>query len=263
MASRARSVPVDPAAHTWGRSGFVVFVFVFGLRLRRRQREGSGQQAHQASEGRSEPALAPGKVGLVGEGLAEHADDQRRHDVDRVLVVGVGTELAGGDGVGQRAPLQVDHLHARGERFLGGVEARDRPPEQQLGHGAVAQRPAPARLEAGDQRVQARLGLRHARAHLGQVLELAPQEQRVVDGHERREVLVERRGLDPEAARHLGQAQPVDALLGHDLPGDVEDLLDRLLAPPRPTIGPGTGVSASRGLRRGLTHLAKCSKRSS
>ena len=107
----------------------------------------------------------------------------------------------------------------------------------------VGERPPATRLKAGGQRVQSWLGVGHRLAHDIEMSELPTQEEGVVDGHERGEVLVERGGLDAEAARHLGQAEAVDAFLGHHILGDVEDLLDGLLAPPGPPIG-GSGASA-------------------
>ena len=70
------------------------------------------------------------------------------------------------------------------------------------------------------------------------MLELAPQEEFVVDRHERGEVLVERRGLDAKAARYFGQAERVDAIRGHDIVGDIEDLRDGLLSAPGPPVDP-------------------------
>jgi len=63
------------------------------------------------------------------------------------------------------------------------------------------------------------------------VLDLAQQEERVVDGHDRREVLVDRRRLDSQPARHFRQTQAVDPFFGHHVQRDVEDLRDGLLAP--------------------------------
>jgi hypothetical protein len=69
-----------------------------------------------------------------------------------------------------------------------------------------------------------------------EVLELATEKDRVIDGHKRREVLVERGGLHPEATGHLGQTEAVDPLLGHHVLGYVEDLFDGLLAASGPPI---------------------------
>ena len=81
--------------------------------------------------------------------------------------------------------------------------------------------------------------------HRREVGELATFEQRVVDRGERREVLVERRRLDAEPAGDLGEAQPGDALLLHDVLGEVEDLGHGLETPAGPSIGrlPGFGGS--------------------
>ena len=78
----------------------------------------------------------------------------------------------------------------------------------------------------------------HAVAHGGEVVALSLEEQGVVDRHERREVLVERRRLDTQAPRHLGQAETVDAFCGHDVAGDLEDFADRLLASPGAAVRP-------------------------
>ena len=175
-----------------------------------RQREGGGQQPHEPGEQSAVNRPSPqGRSGSLAKAWLEHAGDQRRDEVDGVLVVGLGTELTGGHGVGERLPLQLHHLDARRERLRGGLEARDGSPEQQLGHGAVGQRPAAAGLEAGDQCIEARLGPGHGLAHLGQVVELAPQEQRVVDRHERREVLVERGGWTPSRRATSARLSPL------------------------------------------------------
>src|SRR6266581_6827843 len=69
-------------------------------------------------------------------------------------------------------------------------------------------------------------------------------EDRVVQGVLGVKVNVERRRADAHPARDLAQRQSRDALLGHDLQGDVEHLGDGLLAPPLPAVGslhrPGT-----------------------
>ena len=85
--------------------------------------------------------------------------------------------------------------------------------------------------------VEAGFGSLHRGAHDLEVGSLAPLEEGVVDAHERVEVLVDRRGLHAEPAGDLREAEPVDALLGHHVIRDGEDLLDGLLAPPCPTIG--------------------------
>ena len=72
------------------------------------------------------------------------------------------------------------------------------------------------------------------------MLELAPEEELVVDRHQGGEILVEGGRLDAEASRHLGQAETVDPLFGHDVDGDREDLINGLLASPGPPVRPGT-----------------------
>ena len=89
-------------------------------------------------------------------------------------------------------------------------------------------------------------------AQLGQVVDLSLEEERVVDRHEGREVLVQGGWLHAESACHLRQAEPVDPLLGHHLPGDGQNLLNRLLAPSRPAVRPGCGRG---GLRLALGHV--------
>ena len=71
------------------------------------------------------------------------------------------------------------------------------------------------------------------------MVSLPPFEERVIDRHERIEVLVQRGRLDAEPSGDLRQGEAVDALSGHDLLGDVEDLLDGLAPPPGPTVQPG------------------------
>ena len=66
---------------------------------------------------------------------------------------------------------------------------------------------------------------------------LAALEEGVEHVHERVEVLVERRRLHAESAGHLGQAEAVDAVLGHHVVGDGEDLVDGLLPSPGSTVG--------------------------
>ena len=148
------------------------------------------------------------------------------------------------------------------------MEARDRTPEQQFGHGAVGnnQRPDASSPAMSDGRpgcapAMPRAARRGCRSD--------PFENGVVDRHQGRKVLVERRRLHAEAPGHLGQAEPVDSFFGHDLAGNVEDLLNRLLAPTRPTVGsrnvfhrPRGGPSGSRSLRSSiakecLTAIAK------
>ena len=91
--------------------------------------------------------------------------------------------------------------------------------------------------------------------HRREVGDLAALEQRVVDRGERREVLVERRRLHAEPARDLGQAEPGDALLLHDVLGEVEDLGHRLEPPAGPSIGRLRGLG-----RGGLGHRSKRSR---
>src|ERR1700722_16680960 len=40
------------------------------------------EQSHEFRKARSETALAPFETGFIGHCLAEHSDDQRRHEVD-------------------------------------------------------------------------------------------------------------------------------------------------------------------------------------
>ena len=70
------------------------------------------------------------------------------------------------------------------------------------------------------------------------MFDLTAPEEGVVYGHQRGEVLVDRGGLHAEAAGDLGQAEAVDPFLGHHVRGDVEDLLDGLLAPSGASIDP-------------------------
>ena len=76
---------------------------------------------------------------------------------------------------------------------------------------------------------------------------MAAEEQGVVDRHERREVLVDRGRLHAEATGHFGHTEAVDAVLGHDVLGDVEKLFDRLLPAPGPPVG-----TRRRGVRHAL-----------
>ncbi len=95
----------------------------------------------------------------------------------------------------------------------------------------LASRPAVKRIEPG-------VGAAHGLAHDLEVFDLTAPEEGVVYGHQRREVLVDRGGLHAEAAGHLGQAEAVDPFLGHHVRGDVEDLLDGLLAPSGAPVDP-------------------------
>lgn len=97
-----------------------------------------------------EAALAPRQAGLVGDGLAQHAGGEGGDEPDGFVGVGAGSELPGG--VGEGGALQGDHLDAGGERFGGGLEAGDGPPEHQLGDGPVGEQPGSACLQAGGQR---------------------------------------------------------------------------------------------------------------
>ncbi len=96
--------------------------------------------------------------------------------------------------------------------------------------------PTAAGFKARGQSLKPWLRRGHSLAHDPKVLELAPQEQRVVHGHEGREVLVQRGWLDAEAARHLGQAEGVDALFGHDRIREIDDLGHGLLVAPSPPV---------------------------
>ncbi len=71
-----------------------------------------------AWEHRGEAALAPRQLRLVGDGLGEHAGDERRDEIDRVLVVRRGSELAVRHRVGERGALELHHLDA-GREGLG------------------------------------------------------------------------------------------------------------------------------------------------
>jgi hypothetical protein len=71
------------------------------------------------------------------------------------------------------------------------------------------------------------------------------------------EVDVQGRRADPHPPGHLAQGEAHDAVVGHDLDGDVEHLLDGLLPPALPTVeghrpghagnGPPNTVRKSRG----------------
>ena len=72
-------------------------------------------------------------------------------------------------------------------------------------------------------------------------------EQGVIYRTDRREVLVDSGGLDPEPPSDLGQCEPVDPVLGHHLGRDVEDLLDGFLPASGPPVEPGPAGLRVRG----------------
>src|SRR4029079_5666143 len=118
----------------------------------------------------------------------------------------------------------------------------------------MVERPAATGVEAGGQRVEARCGAFHRRAHHGEVGALTTFEEGVVDGEQRVEVLVDRRRLDAEATGDLRQAEAVDALLCEHFIGDGENLFDGFLATPSSTV-------TWRGLlgrRHAHSHRSRC-----
>ena len=217
-----------------GQRPFSARMRASGRRLPRRERR--RQEPQELREHRRESSLAPLQVRLVGEGLAEHARRSwstpgrrppRRRRPDPAV----------------RRPRRRRARRAgdRPSRWLGANASGD---GSKLGTGRQKSNSATARLASAHrplasspaQRRSPGSASRHGAAHDVEVLELTPEEQRVVDRHQRREVLVERRRLDAEAPRHLGEAQAVHPFFGHHLDGDVEDLLDRLLPAPRPAV---------------------------
>ncbi len=52
------------------------------LRCSSGHRVSGSEQLHEFREGGGEAALSPFEVGLIGHGLAEHSDDQRRDEID-------------------------------------------------------------------------------------------------------------------------------------------------------------------------------------
>jgi len=112
----------------------------------------------------------------------------------------------------------------------GRLEAGHRPPVEELRDHLTVKTQAHDRLDPGGERHPTWLSLGHGPPEHGQDLAAPVLEESVIERELGREILVQRGRLDAHAPGHLGQAQPGDALLGHHLDGDVEDLADRLLA---------------------------------
>jgi hypothetical protein len=122
---------------------------------------------------------------------------------------------------------------------LGGNESGDGPPEHERCVRGVLDGPA---HERGLRREQ----VRHEVAtvarfldgpHRGEEVAPAALEEGVVEGVLPVEVDIERRGPEAHPPGDLAERQAGHTLLGHDLDGDVEHLLDRLLPAALPAVG--------------------------
>ena len=147
-----------------------------------------------------------------------HLDRRPQVDVGLVGHAGVGE---GGDQVAVRLPRQ---LHRRLRRD----EAGDRPLEQELvahlvGEAELGEAPR-APLEHVD-----RLPAAVERGHPGVQLTVALGEQGVVDGVLGREVLVQRRGVEPDPGPELPHRDRGESVLAGEVPRRGEHLVDRRL----------------------------------
>ena len=198
--------------------------------------------AEKLGEQRAEAALAPGEAGLVSDGLAE--EPLTRMDVTRAA----SSESApgpssSGDGGGSawRWSRNISTLGAMAWAVGSKLGTGRQNSSCAVAGWATHQRQLASRPAARASRPGSARAWRRAWLEVGS---LAPFEERVVDGHQRIEVLVDRRRFHAESAGDLGEAEAVDALFNHDWLGDGQDLSDGLLTAAGPAVGGGAFSSS-------------------